>query len=101
MGGSDMARISNAVLLNEHPVDQALLRYFPSSRGIASSSLSPRARLEALAALAPDLVIADAQGNHPCMTLRERLPEARIVAVAEEAGVVEGADAVLQRPLDF
>jgi CheY-like chemotaxis protein len=96
-----MARVSNAVLLNQHPVDQALLRYFLSSRGIASSSLSPRAHLETLAALAPDLVIADAQGNHPCATLRQRLPNARIVAVAEEPGAVEGADAVLHRPLDF
>src|SRR5438270_531658 len=101
MGGSDMARISNAVLLNEHPVDQALLRYFLSSRGIASSSLSPRARLETLEALSPDLVIADARGTHPCATLRRRLPDARIVAVAEEPGAVEGADAVLHRPLDF
>ncbi|HYZ90726.1 MAG TPA: response regulator [Myxococcales bacterium] len=96
-----MARVNNAVLLNEHPVDQALLRYFLSSRGIASSSLSPRARLETLTALAPDLVIADARGNHPCATLRQRLPKARIVAVSEDPGAVEGADAVLQRPLDF
>jgi len=96
-----MARISNAVLLNEHPVDQALLRYFLASRGIASSSLSPRARLETLEALSPDLVIADARGTHPCATLRRRLPDARIVAVAEEPGAVEGADAILHRPLDF
>ena len=46
-----MAHSPNVVLLNEHPVDQALLRYFLSSRGIASSSLSPRARLETLEAL--------------------------------------------------
>ena len=96
-----MSRVSNAVLLNQHPVDQALLRYFLSSRGIASSSLSPRAQLETLAALAPDLVIADAEGNHRCATLRERLPNARIVAVTEGPGAVEGADAVLHRPLDF
>jgi CheY-like chemotaxis protein len=96
-----MARVSNAVLLNQHPVDQALLRYFLSSRGVASSSLSPRAGLETLAALAPDLVIADACGNHPFAKLRERLPDARIVAVAEEPGAVDGADAVLHRPLDF
>src|SRR5207237_1393667 len=31
---------------------------------------------------------------------RQRLPEARIVALAE-AGDVEGADAILRRPLDF
>jgi len=96
-----MARVNNAVLLNEHPVDQALLRYFLSSRGVASSSLSPRAGLEALAAMAPDLVIADAAGDHSCTRLRERLPAARIVAVAEAPGTVDGADAVLHRPLDF
>src|SRR5437763_7543307 len=100
-GGSAMARVNNAVLLNEHPVDQALLRYFLSSRGVASSSLSPRAGLEALAAMAPDLVIADAAGDHSCTRLRERLPAARIVAVAEAPGTVDGADAVLHRPLDF
>src|SRR5439155_1575317 len=61
----------------------------------------PRAGLEALAAMAPDLIIADARGDHPCAKLRERLPEARIVAVAEEPGGVDGADAVLHRPLDF
>ncbi|MFL5312446.1 MAG: response regulator [Myxococcales bacterium] len=95
-----MARVSNVVLLNQHPVEQALLRYFLSSEGVASTSLSPRAGLDALAAMAPDLVIADAAGTHGCAQLRERLPEARIVALAE-AGDVEGADAVLRRPLDF
>jgi DNA-binding response OmpR family regulator len=95
-----MARVSNVVLLNQHPVEQALLRYFLSSEGVASSSLSPRAGLDALAALSPDLVIADAAGAHGCAQLRQRLPDARIVALAE-AGEVEGADAVLRRPLDF
>src|SRR5438094_717885 len=95
-----MARVSNVVLLNQHPVEQALLRYFLSSAGVASSSLSPRAGLDALAAMAPDLVIADAAGAHGCTQLRQRLPEARIVALAE-AGDVEGADAILRRPLDF
>lgn len=95
-----MARVSNVVLLNQHPVEQALLRYFLSSEGVASSSLSPRAGLEALAAMAPDLVIADAGGAHGCAQLRERLPEARIVALAE-ANEVQGAHAVLRRPLDF
>jgi len=95
-----MARVSNVVLLNQHPVEQALLRYFLSSEGVASSSLSPRAGLDALAAMAPDLVIADAAGTHACARLRERLPEARIVALAE-GGDVQGADAVLRRPLDF
>ena len=95
-----MARVSNVVLLNQHPVEQALLRYFLSSEGVASSSLSPRAGLDALAAMAPDLVIADASGTHGCAQLRERLPEARIVALAE-AGEVHGADVVLRRPLDF
>jgi DNA-binding response OmpR family regulator len=95
-----MARVSNVVLLNQHPVEQALLRYFLSSEGVASSSLSPRAGLDALAAMAPDLVIADAAGAHGCAQLRQRLPGARIVALAE-AGDVEGADAVLRRPLDF
>ena len=95
-----MARVSNVVLLNQHPVEQALLRYFLSSEGVASSSLSPRAGLDALAAMAPDLVIADAAGAHGCTQLRQRLPEARIVALAE-AGDVEGADAILRRPLDF
>jgi CheY-like chemotaxis protein len=95
-----MARVSNVVLLNQHPVEQALLRYFLSSEGVASSSLSPRAGLDALAAMAPDLVIADAAGAHGCARLRERLPDARIVALAE-AGDVEGAHAVLRRPLDF
>ena len=46
-----MARVSNVVLLNEHPVEQALLRYFLSSEGVASSSLSPRAGLDTLAAM--------------------------------------------------
>jgi CheY-like chemotaxis protein len=96
-----MARVPNVVLLNEHPVDQALLRYFLSSRGVASSSLSPRASLDALAAMAPDLVIADAGGEHRCAELQARLPEARIVALAEGPGEVEGADVVLRRPLDF
>ena len=95
-----MARVSNVVLLNQHPVEQALLRYFLSSEGVASSSLSPRAGLEALAAMAPDLVIADAGGTQGCAQLRERLPEACIVALAE-ANEVQGAHAVLRRPLDF
>src|SRR3989442_12848792 len=95
-----MARVSNVVLLNQHPVEQALLRYFLSSEGVPSSSLSPRAGLDALAAMAPDLVIADAAGAHGCAQLRQRLPDARIVALAE-AGDVEGAHAVLRRPLDF
>jgi len=95
-----MARVSNVVLMNQHPVEQALLRYFLSSEGVASSSLSPRAGLDALAAMAPDLVIADAVGAHGVSKLRERLPEARIIALAE-AGDVEGAHAVLRRPLDF
>jgi len=95
-----MARVSNVVLLNQHPVEQALLRYFLSSEGVASSSLSPRAGLDALAAMAPDLVIADAGGAHGCAQLRDRLPEARIVALAE-ANEVQGAHAVLRRPLDF
>ena len=95
-----MSRVSNVVLLNQHPVEQALLRYFLSSEGVPSSSLSPRAGLDALAAMAPDLVIADASGAHGCAQLRQRLPDARIVALAE-AGDVEGAHAVLRRPLDF
>ena len=95
-----MARVNNVVLLNQHPVEQALLRYFLSSEGVASSSLSPRAGLDALAAMAPDLVIADAAGAHGVAQLRERLPEARIIALTE-AGDVEGAHAVLRRPLDF
>ena len=95
-----MARVSNVVLLNQHPVEQALLRYFLSSEGVASSSLSPRAGLDALAAMAPDLVIADAGCTHGCAQLRERLPEACIVALAE-ANEVQGAHAVLRRPLDF
>lgn len=95
-----MPRVSNVVLLNQHPVEQALLRYFLSSEGVASSSLSPRAGLDALAAMAPDLVIADASGTHGCAQLRERFPDARIVALAE-VGDVHGADVVLRRPLDF
>ncbi|HEX9605200.1 MAG TPA: response regulator, partial [Myxococcales bacterium] len=95
-----MSRVSNVVLLNQHPVEQALLRYFLTSEGVPSSSLSPRAGLDALAAMAPDLVIADAAGAHGCAQLRQRLPDARIVALAE-AGDVEGAHAVLRRPLDF
>jgi DNA-binding response OmpR family regulator len=95
-----MARVSNVVLLNQHPVEQALLRYFLSSEGVASSSLSPRAGLDALAAMAPDLVIADAGGAHICAQLRERLPETRIVALAE-ANEVQGAHGVLRRPLDL
>src|SRR6266852_5805951 len=77
-----MARVSNVVLLNQHPVEQALLRYFLSSEGVASSSLSPRAGLDTLAAMAPDLVIADAAGTHGCAQLRRRLRKARIVALA-------------------
>src|SRR5262249_17499938 len=97
---SAMGRVGNVVLLNEHPVEQALLRHFLSSEGVASSRLSPRASLDALAALAPDLVIADAPGAHGCARLRQRLPGARIVAIAG-ADEVEGAHAVLRRPLDF
>src|SRR5258706_11808016 len=92
-----MARVSNVVLLNQHPVEQALLRYFLSSEGVASSSLSPRAGLDALAAMAPDLVIADAAGTHGCVQLPQRLPEARIVALPE-AGEGGGADALPRRP---
>src|SRR5258706_13907975 len=95
-----MARVSNVVLLNQHPVEQALLRYFLSSEGVASSSLSPRAGLDALAAMAPDLVIADAAGTHGCVQLRQRRPGARIVALAQ-AGGGGGGDATPRRPLDL
>ena len=54
-----MAHSPNVVLLNEHPAEQAFLRYFLSTQGIASSSLSHREGLDALAALAPDVVILD------------------------------------------
>ena|SRR5438128_2954911 len=94
-----MARVPNIVLLNEHPVDQAVLRYFLSSEGIASISLSPRAGLEALAAMAPDLVVMDASLG--CSEVRQRLPAVRIVAVSEDESPVAGADLVLRKPLDF
>ncbi|TMA17108.1 MAG: hypothetical protein E6J85_17355, partial [Deltaproteobacteria bacterium] len=71
-----MARSPNVVLLNEHPAEQAFLRYFLSSKGIASSSLSHRAGLDALAALAPDLVILDdaAGGAEGAQRVKARFP---------------------------
>src|SRR5438105_1067511 len=94
-----MARVRNIVLINEHPVDQAVLRYFLSSQGVASISLSPRAGLDALAAMAPDLVVLDAAQG--CSGVRKRLPKARIIAVCDDDALVAGADAVLRKPLDF
>ena len=96
-----MARSPNVVLLNEHPAEQAFLRYFLSSKGIASSSLSHRAGLDALAALAPDLVILDdaAGGAEGAQRVKARFPNARVALVADTAD--RGGDAALRRPLDL
>src|SRR3954470_2187584 len=98
-----MARLPNVVLLNEHPAEQAFLRYFLSSQGIASSSLTHRAGLDALAALRPDLVVIDdaAGGAEMARRLRERFPHARVALLGGSAGHAGAADAVLSRPLDI
>jgi len=98
-----MAHSPNVVLLNEHPAEQAFLRYFLSSHGIASSSLSHRAGLDALAALAPDLVILDGAcgGPEAAQRVKARLPHARVALVADAADLAASADAALRRPLDL
>jgi len=98
-----MARVPNVVLLNEHPAEQAFLRYFLSSQGIASCSLSSRAGLDALAALSPDVVILDdaAGGPEAARRVKARFPRARIVLVADAPEQAAAADTVLRRPLDF
>jgi CheY-like chemotaxis protein len=98
-----MARLPNVVLLNEHPAEQAFLRYFLSSRGIASSSLTHRAGLDALAALRPDVVVIDdaAGGAEMARRLRERFPHARVALLGGSAGHAGAADALLSRPLDI
>jgi len=98
-----MPQSPNVVLLNEHPAEQAFLRYFLSTQGIASSSLSHRDGLDALAALAPDLVILDegSGGKDAAQRVKARLPHARVALVADAAGDVASADASLRRPLDL
>jgi len=98
-----MARSPNVVLLNEHPAEQAFLRYFLSTQGIASSSLSHRDGLDALAALAPDVVILDegSGGKDAAQRVKARLPHARVALVADAAGDAPSADAALRRPLDL
>jgi len=98
-----MARSPNVVLLNEHPAEQAFLRYFLSTQGIASSSLSNRDGLDALAALAPDVVILDegSGGKDAAQRVKARLPHARVALVADAAGDAPSADAALRRPLDL
>jgi len=98
-----MAHSPNVVLLNEHPAEQAFLRYFLSTQGIASSSLSHREGLDALAALAPDVVILDENcgGKDAAQRVKARLPNARVALVADADGDAPSADAALRRPLDL
>ena len=98
-----MAHSPNVVLLNEHPAEQAFLRYFLSSQGIASSSLSHRAGLDALAALSPDVVILDdaSGGTEAARRVKARFPRARVAVVADAADQGSSADAALRRPLDL
>src|SRR5438105_10245650 len=98
-----MAHSPNVVLLNEHPAEQAFLRYFLSSQGIASSSLSHRAGLDALAALAPDVVILDdaAGGRDAAQRVKARFPHARVALVADAADQASSADAARRGPLDL
>jgi DNA-binding response OmpR family regulator len=98
-----MAYSPNVVLLNDHPAEQAFLRYFLSSHGIASSSLSHRAGLDALAALSPDVVILDeaSGGTAAAQRVKARFPRARVALVADAADQGSRADAALRRPLDL
>ena len=98
-----MAHSLNVVLLNEHPAEQAFLRYFLSSHGIASASLSHRAGLDALAALSPDVVILDdaSGGAEAAQRVKARFPRARVALVADAAAADPSADAALRRPLDL
>jgi DNA-binding response OmpR family regulator len=97
-----MAHSPNVVLLNEHPAEQAYLRYFLSSHGIASCSLSHRAGLDALAALSPDVVILDdaSGGTAAAQRVKARFPSAR-VALVSDTYQGSSADAALLRPLDL
>jgi DNA-binding response OmpR family regulator len=98
-----MPQSPNVVLLNEHPGEQAFLRYFLSSQGIASFSLSHRAGLDALAALSPDVIILDAAsgGTEAAQRVKARFPRARVAVVADAAHQGTNADAALRRPLDL
>jgi len=98
-----MAHSPNVVLLNEHPAEQAFLRYFLSSQGIASSSLSHRAGLDALAALSPDVIILDdaSGGTEAAQRVKARFPRARVAVVADAADRASSAHAALRRPLDL
>ncbi|HVI23598.1 MAG TPA: response regulator, partial [Myxococcales bacterium] len=92
-------RHPNVVLLNEHPAEQAFLRYFLSTQGIASRSLDHRKGLDALAALSPDVVVLDdAGGADAARRTKDRLPAVRVAMVGDAPG--RGADACLRRPLD-
>ncbi|MFL5400797.1 MAG: response regulator [Myxococcales bacterium] len=94
-----IVRHPNVVLLNEHPAEQAFLRYFLSTQGIASRSLDHRKGLDALAALSPDVVVLDeAGGADAARRTKDRLPAVRVAMVGDAPG--RGADACLRRPLD-
>jgi CheY-like chemotaxis protein len=89
----------NVVLLNEHPAEQAFLRYFLSAQGIASRSLDHRKGLDALVALSPDVVVLDeAGGPDAVLRTKDRLPAVRVAVVGDARE--QGADACLRRPLD-
>jgi DNA-binding response OmpR family regulator len=98
-----MPQSPNVVLLNEHPAEQAFLRYFLSSQGITSFSLSHRAGLDALAALSPDVIILDdaSGGTEAAQRVKARFPRARVAVVADAAHQGTSADAALRRPLDL
>src|SRR5207248_2770654 len=104
--GGFMARVPNVVLLNEHPAEQAFLRYFLSSQGIASCSLSSRAGLDALAALSPDVVIlADlrlrSQGSAPPPAgrpVRSRPPRRPHARRERPRGLLSAPPALRRRP---
>src|ERR1051325_9588437 len=95
-----MAHSPNVVLLNEHPAEQAFLRYFLSTQGIASRSLDHRKGLDALVALAPDVVVLDeaAGGPDAARRVKGRLPAVRVAVLGDAPE--QCADACLRRPLD-
>jgi CheY-like chemotaxis protein len=94
--------ITKVVLLNDHPAEQALLRYFLSSRGIDSRSVDSREGVGAIVALSPEVVVLE-DGPAAAAAAREvkaRLPAVRVALIGDGPGRTGDADARLRRPLD-